>query len=187
MRSKQQSSTWVLNFMSWKKGQSLGKQFFPFFALINLFSSLFYLSQLYNAILGNWNSTGKIQYIDIQSNFPLWIFMKSGLWKIKKQPFVPTEKNVEVTLFFINTLDNQLKLFQHLLITFSFNHFFSGLGFYSLTIKIKTSHEIMRTDAEVSLRSYIFTTQDEKNNQSGEANQLCASGQQIQTMWEIFN
>lgn len=45
----------------------------------------------------------------------------------------------------------------------------------------------MRTDAEVSLRSYIFTTQDEKKNQSGEANQLCASGQQIQTMWEIFN
>lgn len=89
---------------------------------------------------------------------------------------------MEVTLFFINTLDNQLKLFQHLLITFSFNHFFSGLGSYSLTIKIKTSHEIMRTDAEVSFRSHIFTTQDEKNNQSGEANQLCASGQQIQTM-----
>ena len=69
---------------------------------------------------------------------------------------------MEVTLFFINTLDNQLKLFQHLLITFSFNHFFSGLGFYSLTIKIKTSHEIMRTDAEVSFKTHIFTTQDEK-------------------------
>lgn len=40
----------------------------------------------------------------------------------------------------------------------------------------------MRTDAEVSFKTHIFTTQDEKNNQSGEANQLCASGQQIQTM-----